>query len=123
VDQTARVEQLEREEHLPEEAPDRRGRRQEAAAADAALQRRVAQLRLNVQPLVLDPGLVVAHDVPQALGALVARGEGGQREDLLERPVAVQLAAELRLRGRSKVRAAPRFRRLTRGRACVDLTA
>ena len=105
MDQTARVEQLEREEHLPEEAPDRRGRRQEAAAADAALQRRVAQLRLNVQPLVLDPGLVVAYDVPQALGALVARGEGGQREDLLERPVAVQLAAELRLRGRSKIRA------------------
>ena len=60
VHQTVAVQQLQRQEHLAQEGPQILRRRVEALAVHAALQARVAELRLDEQPLVLDPRLVVA---------------------------------------------------------------
>ena len=110
VHEAPRVEQLQREQHLAQERPEALRLGREAAAADAALQGRGAELRLDEEPLVLDPGLVVAHDVPQALGAAVARRERREREDFFQRAVSMQRALEARVRGLDRVPAGDRAR-------------
>jgi hypothetical protein len=57
---------------------------------------RAIATHLHVEPLVLDPRLVVPHDVHDLLAVAVA--ELGQRLDLPQVPIPVSLPTELPLR-------------------------